>query len=682
MKKIKLKVWIATVSALAIGFTLGYSPINSSLLRLWNSSNKFTSLKAASGLGTSYEVTFPDDAGAAGQTLVNQGSGVLDWETATGGVRSWITGDSSDFENSAGDWAEYDDGATATPVDGTGSTAANLTVTRTTTGGEVLAGAASLKIAKAAADAQGEGISLAFSIDVAQQGQLQAVPFIFKTGSNYVNEHYKMFVYDVTNAQLLNVFTLDNNNGSLFTSPSTGTFFSGVFVASGSSTSYRLIIHSTSTTATAFDFFIDEIKPGPISSALVGFNSHGWIAYTPDITGFGTESGVTFFYMRKGDSVKLRGFFTGGTSEAAAGRLPLPSGMSLDTAKLSGDQKDQLGWWYGDVDSTAVNTPEASKGPWPLVFDSASTTSLAFGRTVDSDNTFFNVDNIGGFVSNNTFQSVLTDWIPISGFQDSSVMSQHMAQLQTVSARATGDPASAADGAPIIFPTETWDEYGLYDNSTGQFDCPRPGKLKVYGFVGSASAASTLGVYKNGSLYATVAVLVNGDAVFDTSVDVVKDDLIDIRPIGAAMDVTTGFVTFEYFPDLSVVGLLGQGIRYQIKKLTSDLTSDTNPVTDLTLSNLEVGKTYRLTMAPQLLSTTGEGTLTAIHNGSNLIKANINGTSIRVNLTRTIDFLAAATTVTFNFDENTVATLEGNDDTLETYVMIEELPIAQAVTIH
>ena len=58
-----------------------------------------------------------------------------------------------DAETNTTGWDTYDDGASATPTDGTGGTAANITLSRTTTAGEILRGTASFEIAKGAADA-------------------------------------------------------------------------------------------------------------------------------------------------------------------------------------------------------------------------------------------------------------------------------------------------------------------------------------------------------------------------------------------------------------------------------------------------------------------------------------------------------------------------------------------------
>lgn len=71
--------------------------------------------------------------------------------------------------------------------------------------------------------------------------------------------------------------------------------------------------------------------------ADIGSVETDWASTTFDTTtlgGFGTVSSPTMFYKRVGDSVFVRGSFTAGTVSAAVGILPLPAGLSIDTAKM------------------------------------------------------------------------------------------------------------------------------------------------------------------------------------------------------------------------------------------------------------------------------------------------------------------------------------------------------------
>lgn len=49
----------------------------------------------------------------------------------------------------------------------------------------------------------------------------------------------------------------------------------------------------------------------------------GWVAWTPTFTGFGTVTGISFYSKREGDSLRIRGTFTSGSSTATEARITL-----------------------------------------------------------------------------------------------------------------------------------------------------------------------------------------------------------------------------------------------------------------------------------------------------------------------------------------------------------------------
>jgi len=56
-------------------------------------------------------------------------------------------------------------------------------------------------------------------------------------------------------------------------------------------------------------------------------------SYTPTFTGFGTVSGVSFYYSRVGDALHIQGIFTSGTSTAVEARISLPGSLSTAFAQ-------------------------------------------------------------------------------------------------------------------------------------------------------------------------------------------------------------------------------------------------------------------------------------------------------------------------------------------------------------
>jgi hypothetical protein len=119
-------------------------------------------------------------------------------------------------------------------------------------------------------------------------------------------------------------------------------------------------------------------------------------------------------------------------------------------------------------------------------------------------------------------------------------------------------------------------------------------------------------------------------------------------------------------------------IPWQQKFLTANISATTVNIADLRFNNLTVGKTYRVTVQGQMVAGDNNGYLSANHNG--VILCNMQnqpggaGPEDRFIQTMVAIFVATATTVTFNFTENTNVVLEGNGTSTQTWSMLEELP--------
>lgn len=235
-------------------------------------------------------------------------------------------GTSGTFENSSistTGFSSYNDGATATPVDGTGGTATGITLSRTTTSGEFLRGTASIKFAKDAANRQGTGMS----VDVALLGYNYSnlrISFISKVVSGtFANGDLSFYLYDGTN-----IITPQSNslgNGSFFNQ--FNYFGSGV-------TTLRLIWHVTTTSASAYSVSIDDVIVQP-ATVVQGAAVSDWITYSP--TGsWSTNTTYTGKYRRIGDSMECQvGVILSGAPNTATLRVDLPTGFTIDTNKLS-----------------------------------------------------------------------------------------------------------------------------------------------------------------------------------------------------------------------------------------------------------------------------------------------------------------------------------------------------------
>lgn len=236
----------------------------------------------------------------------------IKWAAASGGgggglnfvgmSTSFVLATQSDIdaEVDTGNWATYADAASADPVDMTGGAASDLTFSRTTTAGEVLDGTGSFKIVKAAANAQGEGVSVAVNIPPgyrAQQMQF-TLPIKIISGSLSAGD-LKVEAYDVTNSALLSV-SCNTGTSTYVNSVSPSSASPVLVICSGvipsSSAQIRLGLHFASTSTTAVTFSFDDVYVSPPTNigqvSQATFIGSAYIGNTASCTW--THSGTSF----------------------------------------------------------------------------------------------------------------------------------------------------------------------------------------------------------------------------------------------------------------------------------------------------------------------------------------------------------------------------------------------------
>jgi len=176
----------------------------------------------------------------------------------------------SDGSSTTG-WATYADAAGTRPVDGVGGSPA---VTWTSTTSSPLDGISSFLFTKTAVNSQGQGVAYAFAIDSSDQGQVLGISFDYSpasgtfvgSGVNTVNSDLIVYLYDVTNSVLIEPSTLVIDGAVI----SSKLKFRSSFQTSSNSTSYRLILHVATTSASAYTVKIDDVVVGPQALGLPG----------------------------------------------------------------------------------------------------------------------------------------------------------------------------------------------------------------------------------------------------------------------------------------------------------------------------------------------------------------------------------------------------------------------------
>lgn len=401
---------------------------------------------------------------------------------ATGGI-NYVSNNLAEVNTDG--WATYADAAGTAPVDGTGGSPA-VTWTRNTS--SPLRGVADFLFTKDAVNRQGQGVSYDFTINNADKAQPIYISFDYVTSANFADNDMSVWIYDVTNALVVQPapYLLKKVNQS--------ETFAAVFQSASNSTSYRLIIHVGSTNATAYTLNFDNFKVGP-SYAVMGSPITDWKAYTPTTQGLGTlGGGSTAFYRRNGDSIDIMARLLTGTVTAVEARVYLPSGLSVDTAKLAG----------GRTVIAPLARETATAGNIVAVqANSAASNYLTFGTWSNAGTPF--VVSTGTGLFGNSEQISFSITIPVLGWSSSVLMSDN-ADTRVVAAsfyRSTSQSIGTGGGATKwTFDSRQFDTHGAADTSNNRYNIPVAGTYRftlTWVETGSSTGHVQGAIWRNGS---------------------------------------------------------------------------------------------------------------------------------------------------------------------------------------
>lgn len=475
--------------------------------------------------------------GSSGQVLKTVG-GVPTWATFSGGIN--YLSSNPDAEADTSGWATYADAAGASPVDGTGG---SPTTTWTRTTSSPLRGSASFLLTKDANNRQGEGASFAFTIDASDKGKVLQGSFEYAINSGtFADNDVSVWVYDVTNSVVISVGPYQLKNHTLAAER-----FGFEFQTSSSSTSYRLILHVASTSASAYTIKCDNFNVGP-QAKLYGSPVTEWTQYTPTLsTGVrsGTISYDKAYWRRVGSDMEIIWDYkhtAAGTTGSGNYNFTLPAGYTIDTTKCGAGSGSGGG---GTVVGTFNHTYDSNQGSGVCII--ASTTQLAAYTDLDSNSSavMWSSGGTGMFGATNLSFSIRAK-VPILGWASSVIMSDS-ADTRVILAQANGNPASATSGNVIIAPTISLDTHNAYNTSTGRFTAPVAGYYEV-AFQGQTAGASyTITIYKNAVAQSVICVQASSTDHSGGSgfVYCSGGDIIDIRP-NATVDFVSINLTFKH----------------------------------------------------------------------------------------------------------------------------------------
>lgn len=370
------------------------------------------------------------------------------------------------------------------------SPGANTTAPAVVTSGSQIGGTYSLNFATSGAGTIGDGyISSAYAIDPLDRGHVltYVVHYSVASGtpnmSGTLNNTYAAAVYDVANNAWLGI-----SGGFDFIQSSGQGIATGTVQTSINSTSLQFFLYNPVAPTGASSLITDDFLVGP-QTAPMGPAMTDWVAYTPTLVGFGTVTGESVTYKREGDSMLVTGTWTTGTCTTVPAAVPLPSGLSIDTTKLSGASTNQV------VGSSNINAN--STGTYlVMVAPATSLTNLYFGSTTPM------VPGNASAIFNNSTLTTFYARVPIVGWSSNSSQSSDT-DTRVIQAVYTGAVSSSTtNGSPIQFNTVQVDTAGaVTTGSSWRFIAPVTGYYVVSAaFPAANTGTAAIEMYKNGSL--------------------------------------------------------------------------------------------------------------------------------------------------------------------------------------
>ncbi len=385
------------------------------------------------------------------------------------------------------------------PMSGTGG---SPTVTWTRSTSSPLTGAGSFLFTKDAANRMGEGASFAFTTDLSATAKVMQIEFdyiigsgTFVAGASGVDSDVEVFVYDVTNSVLIqpSTYKLYSNSNTI------PVHFVSNFQLPSNSSSYRLIFHTATLSASAYTLKFDSVVVGP-SKYVYGTPITDWTSYTPTGSWTANSPVYTGKWRRVGDNMEIQAkVVCGGAPTSAALTINIPTGYTIDTSKLTGGggAADVLGG--GDANDSGTNykmyTTPSSTTAFTVLYQSA-TSGAVTQVTQAAPFTFGASDYVNGFIA-----------VPITGWSSTVQMSDN-ADQRIVAARYTntaGTSIANSGETAVPFATKDYDTHSAFVTDT--YTIPVAGFYKIscsMNFASSTYAASNRAyaiIYKNGGGY-------------------------------------------------------------------------------------------------------------------------------------------------------------------------------------
>lgn len=409
------------------------------------------------------------------------------------------------------------------PTFGSGASG-NLSFTNSSS--SPIAGTRSFVLSSSAATTAGNFLaSDAFTIDSADLAKVLSIDITYSVTSGTINasgtssNSLGIAIYDVTASQWIMPAGVWAITQTLGVGRAVATFQTPI-----TSTQYRLVLFNANATSGAVTLKLDRLSVGPVSIP-VGAPVTDWVdAGTVTITATttnptkGTTATDKVRWRRVGDSAEIRYEFrqtTAGTAGSGVYLLSLPSGLVIDTNKIS-VSNDTTANYAASVAATAslgegLITDSSSRGA--LIARAYSSTQLVLQTQV-----YYSAANLWGTTGNYALNAAalgvsVTVRVPIAGWSSQVQMSNDTdTRVVAASATRTTTQALTANVTDIVMTTATFDSHAAYNTTTGAYVAPITGYYAISGTLNLTTSPSSafISAYVNGTLRTIVSAVYNG----------------------------------------------------------------------------------------------------------------------------------------------------------------------------
>lgn len=423
-----------------------------------------------------------------------------------------------------------------------------VTFTRSTS--SPLTGTGSFILDKDAANRQGRVAYYAFTLQNADKAKVMQIEMdyivnsgTFVAGSSSTDSDVIMYIHDVTN----NVFIEPSSFKLLSNSSTIADKFIANFQTSATGTSYRLLFYISSTSSAAYSLKVDNITVKPCSY-VYGTYGDGFVPYTPTFTGFGTVSSVQVYSRREGDSLRIVGSFTSGTSTATQARITLGyNGANANVSTASTIASNNiLGTGNLSIASAHTVTYLASTG----------NNYLTLGLVLNNAGQVFTPQNGSTIAASGNVLSI-DALVPIAGWATSTQVSDSYDGRDISFKGGNADGTTfAASFTNIPFNTVSYDTTNSYNSGNGLWTCPKAGKYRIYAQLHlsagyTTSQGNTMQIWKNGASVEEMVKFGNGATIthvfqINTTLDLKAGDTIGIYSASSISVSLTASTSVNY----------------------------------------------------------------------------------------------------------------------------------------